>query len=80
MTGQRQSFTKAFQRESEVNAAQTTIDRTEARFGIKPERRLGDGAYGSAELLGWMVDDKRSPRTHTGLSPSQASRAYGRKR
>ena len=43
---------------SEVNAARTTIDRTEARFGLKPERLLGDTAYGSAEILGWMVDKK----------------------
>ena len=46
-------------RKSEVNAARTMIDRTEVRFGLKPERLLGDGAYGSAELLGWMVDDKK---------------------
>ena len=45
-------------RKSEVNAARTMIDRTEARFGLKPERLLGDTAYGSAEILGWMVDEK----------------------
>ena len=28
------------------------------RFGLKPNRLLGDGAYGNAELLGWMVDEK----------------------
>ncbi len=44
---------------SEVNAARVMIDRTEARFGLKPDRLLGDGAYGSAEFLGWMVDDKK---------------------
>ena len=45
-------------RKSEVNAARTMMDRTEARFGLKPERLLGDTAYGSAEILGWMVDEK----------------------
>lgn len=45
-------------RKSEVNAARTMIDRTEKRFGLKPKRLLGDGAYGSAEFLGWMVDEK----------------------
>ena len=44
---------------SEVDAARVMIDRTEERFGLKPDRLLGDGAYGSAELLGWMVDDKK---------------------
>ena len=34
------------------------IERTEERFGLKPNRLLGDGAYGNAELLGWMVDEK----------------------
>ena len=45
-------------RVSEVNAARTMIDRTEERFGLKPKRLLGDTAYGSAEILGWMVDEK----------------------
>lgn len=45
-------------RVSEVNAARVMIDRTEERFGLKPHRLLGDGAYGSAEFLGWMVDKK----------------------
>jgi len=34
------------------------IDRTEDRFGLKPKRLMGDAAYGSAEILGWMVDEK----------------------
>jgi hypothetical protein len=34
------------------------IDRVEHRFNIKPQRLIGDMAYGSAELLGWMVNDK----------------------
>ena len=45
-------------RVSEVTAARTMVDRTEKRFGLKPKRLLGDGAYGSAEILGWMVDEK----------------------
>lgn len=49
-------------RKSEVHAARTMIDRTEVRFGLKPERLLGDGAYGSAELLGWIVDEKKIAR------------------
>ena len=34
------------------------IDRVEQRFAIKPTRLIGDMAYGAAELLGWMVNDK----------------------
>ena len=34
------------------------IDRVERRFAIKPTRLIGDIAYGAAQLLGWMVDDK----------------------
>lgn len=45
-------------RPDEVNSAKTMIDRVQARFEIKPQRLIGDTAYGSAEILGWMVDDK----------------------
>ncbi len=42
----------------EVESTKTMVERVEQRFGLKPERLIGDTAYGSAELLGWMVDDK----------------------
>jgi transposase len=42
----------------EVDAARTMIDRVEDRFAIKPTRLIGDMAYGAAELLDWMVNDK----------------------
>jgi len=45
-------------RTDEVNSTRTMIDRVEERFEMKPERLIGDTAYGSAEILGWMVDDK----------------------
>ncbi len=45
-------------RPEEVNAARTMIDRVEDQFEIKPQRLIGDTAYGSAEILGWMVDEK----------------------
>ena len=35
------------------------VDRVEKRFDLKPERLIGDTAYGTAEMLGWMVDDKQ---------------------
>jgi hypothetical protein len=34
------------------------IDRVEDRFGLKPKRLIGDTAYGTAEMLAWIVDEK----------------------
>jgi transposase len=45
-------------RRAEVGAARTMIDRTEACFGLKPQRLSADSAYGSAEILAWMVEEK----------------------
>ncbi|MEH6740969.1 MAG: IS1182 family transposase [Sulfitobacter sp.] len=42
-------------RQAEVGASQTMLDRTEKRFGIKPDWIAADTAYGSAENLGWLV-------------------------
>jgi len=42
----------------EVDATRTMVDRVERRFAIKPTRLIGDMAYGAAELLAWMVNDK----------------------
>lgn len=46
-------------RQAEVGAAKTMIERTEARFDIKPARLAADTAYGSAPTLHWLVNDKR---------------------
>jgi transposase len=45
-------------RRAEVGAAKTMLDRTEACFGLKPQRLSADSAYGSAEILAWMVEEK----------------------
>jgi hypothetical protein len=45
-------------RTDEVNSTRTMIERVEQRFRIKPRRLVGGTAYGSAAILGWMVDDK----------------------
>ena len=45
-------------RTAEINATRTMIERVEQRFDLKPERLIGDSAYGTAELLGWMVNEK----------------------
>ncbi|VVO15791.1 hypothetical protein PS914_04538 [Pseudomonas fluorescens] len=45
-------------RTAEVESTKTMIDRVEARFDIKPERLIGDTAYGTAPMLAWMVGGK----------------------
>jgi transposase len=46
-------------RQAEVGAAKTMIDRTADRFGLRPERLAGDTAYGSAEMLNWLVVERQ---------------------
>jgi len=43
---------------AEVNATRTMIERVERRFDLKPARLIGDMAYGAADILGWMVNEK----------------------
>jgi Transposase DDE domain len=45
-------------RQAEVGAAKTMIERTEERFGLKPERLVADTAYGAAPMLNWLVEEK----------------------
>jgi len=49
----------AVNKTAEVDATRTMIDRVEERFDIKPERLVGDTNYGSAAMLGWLVDEKQ---------------------
>ena len=41
-----------------IESTKTMIDRVEAQFDIKPERLIGDTAYGTAPMLAWMVEEK----------------------
>jgi hypothetical protein len=43
----------------EIHATKVMINRVEERFDLKPDRLIGDTNYGTAEILGWMVDEKR---------------------
>jgi transposase len=43
-------------RQAEVLAAKRMIERTAKNFALHPSRLLGDSAYGSADMLGWLVD------------------------
>lgn len=40
---------------AETQATRTMIDRVGQRFNLKPPRLIGDTAYGSALMLGWLV-------------------------
>jgi transposase len=46
-------------RQAEVGAARTMLERTEERFGLKPQRLAADSAYGSAPMLNWLVEAKQ---------------------
>ena len=35
------------------------IERTANRFALHPSKLIGDSAYGSAEMLSWLVDEQR---------------------
>src|SRR6202051_759507 len=45
-------------RQAEVTAAKTMIDRTADRLDVTPTRLAADTGYGSAEMLGWLVDER----------------------
>lgn len=49
----------AVNKTAEVAATKTMIERVEERFEIKPERLVGDTNYGTAAILGWLVDEKK---------------------
>ncbi|KZS00894.1 Uncharacterized protein APZ42_002629, partial [Daphnia magna] len=45
-------------RTAEVESTKLMVDRVQEQFGLKPERLIGDTAYGTAPMLSWMVDEK----------------------
>ena len=45
-------------RQAEVGAAKTMLDRTAEQFGVTPSRLVADGGYGSAEMVGWLLDER----------------------
>jgi len=45
-------------RQAEMAAAKRMIERTEAAFDLTPERLAADTAYGSAEMLDWLVHER----------------------
>jgi len=45
-------------RQAEVGAARTMINRVQDRFDLYPERLAADTAYGTAEMLQWLVHEQ----------------------
>ncbi len=45
----------------EVRATGSMLDRTKARFGLKPKRLAADTAYGTGKFLGWLVGQDIAP-------------------
>ncbi|MEM9240735.1 MAG: IS1182 family transposase [Pseudomonadota bacterium] len=45
-------------RTAETFAARRMIDRISERFGMSPRKLVGDTGYGSAEMLGWLVEER----------------------
>ena len=35
------------------------LDRTAEQFDVTPSRLVADGGYGSAEMVGWLVDERK---------------------
>jgi transposase len=67
-------------RQAEVGAAKAMLDRTAEQFEVAPSRLVADAGYGSAEMVGWLVDERgiephvklmdKSERTDGALSRS----------
>ena len=45
-------------RQGELAATRTMLERTQERFDLWPERLTADTAYGSAEMLNWLVHER----------------------
>jgi hypothetical protein len=58
-------------RQAEIGAAKTMIERTEERFDIKPAYLAADTAYGSADTLNWVVNEKKiAPHIPSSTNPN----------
>lgn len=45
-------------RQAEVTAQRRMLDRAHERFGLQPERLVGDGGYRDGPNLAWLVEEK----------------------
>lgn len=49
----------AVNKTAETNATKSMIERVEQKFALKPQRLVGDTNYGTAVMLGWLVEQKK---------------------
>jgi hypothetical protein len=45
-------------RQAKGRAAKTMLDRTAEQFDVTPSRRVAERGYGSAETVGWLVNER----------------------
>jgi hypothetical protein len=45
-------------RQAEIVAVKRMIERSMERFDLYPAKLIGDSAYGSAEMLNWLVHER----------------------
>jgi transposase len=55
---QRSIAGRDWRRDRDPARSSRAVERTEERFGLKPERLVGDTAYGAAPMLNWLVEEK----------------------
>jgi transposase len=48
----------AVNKTAEADATRTMIERVAQKFAMKPRRLVGDTNYGTAAMLGWLVEEK----------------------
>ena len=61
-------------RQAEVTAARRMIERTQARFGLWPERLAADAGYGDAANLAWLVVEEKGIKPHIPVFDKSARR------
>jgi hypothetical protein len=65
-------------RTAEVESTKTMINRVESQFEIKPDRLIGDTAYGTAPMLAWMAAfDPECVKTLSSIAGAERRRLFG---
>jgi len=62
----------------EIDATETMIERVAERFALKPRYVAGDVAYGTGEMLGWLVDRGIDPHIPVWDKSTRADGTFSR--
>lgn len=54
-------------RTDELESTKVLLERIETKYNMKPKCLMGDTAYGCAEMLGYLVDEKKHRTAHADL-------------